>query len=131
MNLPKFMQDAGIELGYNQELIEKVFGNDKPITDEDVPKMTEDEKLVLSDLGLVKVFNEMDPISLSIMTAVLSNLTGLKFEKKTDLVKYISQQNLSNTIKYGRLVAGCSMALRPKDMEKEIMEMLKQLKGVL
>ena len=131
MNLPKFMQDAGIELGYSKELIEKVFGSDKPITDEDVPKMDEEEKLVLSDLGLIKVFNEMDQNDLAIMTSILSNLTGLTFEKKTDLVLYIRQQNISDSIKYGSLVAGCSMALRPKAIQQDIMEMMKQLKGVL
>ena len=119
----KVNSDKG-EMTIKEALVEMAkvldFDPDKVIslmytTDPSNAGYSDEDKTIIGEMALMKLFLQLEPVTLSIMAMILNELTGLEMKDKADLVKYISK-SMHNPM---RLSALSSMLIQVANLNDE------------
>ena len=109
------------EFGYDVDHFMEISKNDH-----DVELLTDEDKLQLTNIALLKVFMELDEGTISIISVLFEATTGLTFIKKSDLVEYFSKA-ITDPFQYGKLASTIVMIQKKEKMTDSFMDSIDEL----
>ena len=84
-------------------------------------ELSDEEKMIIANLGLFKILINLDPLSSTIYTSIIENLTGLEFETDKDFVLYVGKA-INDPKKYGKMVATISKRINIVQSIEDLIE---------
>lgn len=113
------------ELGYDpEEILSLTYDEDSDETS------TNEQKRKIFNIALFKSIMSMESYAVSIIATMLSAVTGLKFEKKSDLVEYFDK-GIPNQDDYAVFVTDVAKYIQHRDKQNEFHSMIDELMEAL